>query len=187
MNIKKILISSVTAVVMFGTFATGAFAAAPNWNITGTWTFNDIYQNVPFVHTMVINSFDSVTGAFSGTGFYNADPSLTWTITGTEDGNSISYTLLTGGSVPGVTLLGEGTVDSATSMSGTGDQSNLPGPMPNIDWTAVGHATPLTLSKDQCKNDGWKNHVDLSGNTFKNQGDCVSYVVTGGKNPPAGL
>jgi hypothetical protein len=34
-------------------------------------------------------------------------------------------------------------------------------------------------SKDQCKNGGW---ASFSG--FKNQGDCVSYVATGGKNPP---
>lgn len=37
-------------------------------------------------------------------------------------------------------------------------------------------ATPLS-----CKNGGWKTY-----GIFKNQGDCVSYVATGGKNPPAG-
>lgn len=36
-------------------------------------------------------------------------------------------------------------------------------------------------TKDQCKKDGWK-----SFGIFKNQGDCVSFVVTGGKNLPAG-
>ena len=39
-------------------------------------------------------------------------------------------------------------------------------------------ATPT--SKDQCKNGGWKTY-----GVFKNQGDCVSFVATGGKNPPA--
>ncbi len=34
-------------------------------------------------------------------------------------------------------------------------------------------------SKDQCKNGGWQNYTNP---TFKNQGDCVSYVATGGKN-----
>lgn len=179
MNIKKMLLSSVAAVVMFGSFATGAFAAAPNWNITGTWTFNDIYQSVYYVHTMTINSFNPVTGAFSGTGYYNADPNLTWTITGTEDGNTINYTLLTGGDTPGVTLLGTGTIDSATMMSGTGMQDNLN--PENVDWSAIGQATPL--NKDLCKNNGWKSF----GSMFKNQGDCVSYVVTGGTNLPSGL
>jgi hypothetical protein len=38
----------------------------------------------------------------------------------------------------------------------------------------------LPTSKDQCKNGGWRNFPG-----FKNQGDCVSFVATGGKNPPA--
>ena len=40
--------------------------------------------------------------------------------------------------------------------------------------------------KDQCKNGGWKNYVDNTGTPFKNQGDCVSYVATGGKNKANG-
>jgi hypothetical protein len=40
-------------------------------------------------------------------------------------------------------------------------------------------APPLPTTKDQCKNGGWKNF-----GVFKNQGDCVSFVATGGKNPP---
>jgi hypothetical protein len=40
---------------------------------------------------------------------------------------------------------------------------------------------PLPTSKDQCKNAGWK-----SFGVFKNQGDCVSFVATNGKNPPGG-
>jgi hypothetical protein len=43
--------------------------------------------------------------------------------------------------------------------------------------------SPLTA--DDCKKDGWKRfHID--GVAFKNQGDCVSFVATGGKNQPAG-
>lgn len=37
-------------------------------------------------------------------------------------------------------------------------------------------------SKDECKNGGWMNLTDDEGNSFKNQGDCVSYVASGGKN-----
>lgn len=43
-------------------------------------------------------------------------------------------------------------------------------------------SSPLPTSKAQCKNGGWKNF----GTTFKNQGDCVSFVASGGKNPPSG-
>jgi hypothetical protein len=43
-------------------------------------------------------------------------------------------------------------------------------------------SSPLPTSKGQCMNGGWKNF----GTTFKNQGDCVSFVASGGKNPPSG-
>jgi hypothetical protein len=39
---------------------------------------------------------------------------------------------------------------------------------------------PLPTSKDQCKNGGWRNFPG-----FKNQGDCISFVATRGKNPPS--
>ena len=45
----------------------------------------------------------------------------------------------------------------------------------------VTDAQPFPTSKDECKNGGWRNF-----GVFKNQGDCVSFVATGGKNPPAG-
>lgn len=43
---------------------------------------------------------------------------------------------------------------------------------------------PVTVptSKDQCKKGGWQDF----GSMFKNQGDCVSFVVTNGKNAPNG-
>jgi hypothetical protein len=44
-------------------------------------------------------------------------------------------------------------------------------------WLTPGPSGP---PKDQCKNDAWR---DFS--VFKNQGDCVSFVATGGKNPSA--
>jgi hypothetical protein len=46
--------------------------------------------------------------------------------------------------------------------------------------TGVG-GRPLPTIKDQCKRGGWKNFPQ-----FKNQGDCVSFVATKGKNPPSG-
>ena len=40
-------------------------------------------------------------------------------------------------------------------------------------------AQRLPISAAQCKNGGWHNYAG-----FKNQGDCVSFVATGGKNQP---
>jgi hypothetical protein len=42
----------------------------------------------------------------------------------------------------------------------------------------------LPASASQCKKDGWMRFYDGSAR-FKNQGDCVSFVATGGKNLPA--
>ena len=38
----------------------------------------------------------------------------------------------------------------------------------------------LPTTKEQCFNNGWQ-----AFKVFKNQGDCVSYVATKGKNAPA--
>jgi hypothetical protein len=54
------------------------------------------------------------------------------------------------------------------------------GPLSGADITVV-DAPPLPTTKEECKNGGWRNF-----GVFKNQGDCVSFVATGGKNPPAG-
>jgi hypothetical protein len=45
---------------------------------------------------------------------------------------------------------------------------------------------PTPTSKGQCKDGGWKNYADANGTPFKNQGDCVSYVATHGRNPGNG-
>lgn len=39
----------------------------------------------------------------------------------------------------------------------------------------------VVIGQQQCKHGGWQ-----SFGIFKSQGDCVSYVATGGKNPPSG-
>jgi choice-of-anchor C domain-containing protein len=61
---------------------------------------------------------------------------------------------------------------------------------PALDNVVIGEILPtptptpvsLPTNKDQCKKGGW----EFFG-VFKNQGDCVSFVATGGKNLPANL
>jgi hypothetical protein len=56
------------------------------------------------------------------------------------------------------------------------------GPLPMDDFgIVIVDAPPLPTSKEQCKNGGWRN---IPG--FKNEGDCVAFVATGGKNQPSG-
>ena len=50
---------------------------------------------------------------------------------------------------------------------------------PAIDAVAI---TEDVAVKDDCKSGGWESMLDTSGNSFKNQGDCVSFFATKGKN-----
>jgi hypothetical protein len=54
----------------------------------------------------------------------------------------------------------------------------------NIDGTIYNYDQPKDM--DQCKKGGWQDLEDDEGNSFKNQGDCVSFFATGGKNKGAG-
>jgi hypothetical protein len=58
--------------------------------------------------------------------------------------------------------------------------STLGGPLTSGDLTVI-DAPSLPASTSQCKTGGWRNF-----GVFKNEGDCVSFVATGGKNPPDG-
>jgi choice-of-anchor C domain-containing protein len=50
---------------------------------------------------------------------------------------------------------------------------------PAIDAVVITESVPV---KDDCKDGGWQSMIDNAGNSFKNQGDCVSYFATKGKN-----
>jgi 6-phosphogluconolactonase len=54
------------------------------------------------------------------------------------------------------------------ATTGSGGQGIAASPLPRAPTT-----------KEQCKNGGWRNFPQ-----FKNQGDCVSFVATNGKNQP---
>lgn len=54
---------------------------------------------------------------------------------------------------------------------------------PAIDNVVITETLPTA---DNCKKGGWASMIDSEGNTFKNQGDCVSFFATGGKNLGAG-
>ena len=53
---------------------------------------------------------------------------------------------------------------------------------PALDNVVVTETAATAATKDDCKNDGWKTMKDRLGNGFKNQGDCVSYFATDGRN-----
>jgi choice-of-anchor C domain-containing protein len=70
--------------------------------------------------------------------------------------------------------------------------STTPGAFgPALDDISVAETAPPTeppteppaATKAECMDGGWQTVVDAHGNGFKNQGDCVSYVATDGRNP----
>jgi hypothetical protein len=83
----------------------------------------------------------------------------------------------------GVRIMDLPTGDTLEGLPGDGCPTALPsyvqlqfsGDLVVVDGRA------LPTSKDECKKGGWQTF-----GVFKNQGDCVSFVATGGKNPPAG-
>jgi choice-of-anchor C domain-containing protein len=68
---------------------------------------------------------------------------------------------------------------NATTLAFTSNTIDSPfGPA--IDTVVVTETMPTGA---QCKNGGWTSMIDRFGNGFKNQGDCVSYYASGGRNP----
>ena len=57
--------------------------------------------------------------------------------------------------------------------------STRPGGLGGTDLYITTRAQIFPTTKDDCTKDGWERF-----GIFKNQGDCVSYVATDGKNKP---
>jgi len=130
--ISILMLSAIVAPV----FACNNQQKAKAVDLTGVWAFNFVVAGGGvYPHTMIISSFNSRTGAFSGTGYYNVDPTYTWTVTGIESGNTLTLTfsILYTGTGAGYTVNAAGTIASSTSMSGTATDSNSL----SSTWTAT--------------------------------------------------
>ena len=142
----------------------------------------------------------SATGTFTITrsGDLTAALTVNYTVSGSA-GNGTDYAALSGsvvipagaGAVTVTVTPVDDAIDEAnetvvlTLAAGTGYQIGSS----NDDTVTIadndGPGTPpvgtMPTTKDQCKKGGWQTF-----GVFKNQGDCVSWVATAGKNPPAG-
>jgi hypothetical protein len=110
----------------FGAAGTGV------WNVGGTHALTTYLGASPYAHTMTINAIvptSPTATTFSGTGFYNADPSYTWTVSGTVDGSAIDYTIVYTGTSAGYWFHAVGTIAADGSMSGTATDSALQAPL----------------------------------------------------------
>ncbi len=103
------------------------------WNISGTHSlvFAGTYAHTMTVTTVTPRSTSATR--FSGTGTYNADPSYTWTVSGTVRWNTVSFSILYTGTNAGYRVRGHGLIAPDGSVSGTAVDSNrqtLPFTMP---------------------------------------------------------
>lgn len=179
MNIKKVLVGAAAGAVMFGVMVVPAFAAAPNWNTTGTWNFdlNSTVWGGVYSKTMTITQ--DLSGNITGTG--NNVPGNTWNVAGNVSGNAINFSLNYNAPMSGYVASFIGNIKPDGTMNGT--WLDVLYSDSGLWYSTSGVATAivnLPTSKDQCKKGGWETF-----GVFKNQGDCVSFVVTGGKNLPA--
>jgi hypothetical protein len=97
-------------------------------------------------------------------------------------GATASYTYdVTGNSLTNMNWTAESYTLLATSASTTvrfvSTTAGFFGPA--LDDVVITETVP---TKADCKDGGWQTMIDNAGNHFKNQGDCVSYFATGGKN-----
>lgn len=144
----------------------------------------NVYTNLPSSSTFYDCRFDFVPTTGSTSSFTTANFSSTTTATNVADRPTDSFTCPTtlsampaGSTISFIALNVGDTSASDVGLAGYLDKvvvdtySNVT----TYDFEAI----PLT--KDDCKKDAWKAY-----GMFKNQGDCVSFVATGGRNQPAG-
>jgi len=175
---KKILILSVGVLTLLLAFAiaVGSAKAASEWNILGTYVVDfTLTADGTYPHTMNIDSMDLATGNFSGTGYYNADHSYTWTVTGKVTDSAVTFHILYTGSNAGYAIDATGVIAGDGSMSGTAI-----GPGQTFTWVTtsgnavnnLGHLylyqkTPTDPSWPIVQGGAWgKMEYNLSGPTF---------------------
>jgi hypothetical protein len=94
----------------------------------------------------------------------NADGTVTYTFT-------TATIAAAGNQVPFPT----GTIEAISILIDIQGTANIT----NITVNGELQVPTTEAAKDQCKNGGWQ---DFTSPAFKNQGDCVSFFATGGKN-----
>lgn len=91
----------------------------------GTYTLTATVDGAPYYHSLTIDTVKVITPTnvtFSGTGFYIADPSYTWTVTGSIVNGVVAFHILYTGTLAGYYFDGTGL---AADMSGAATDSLL--------------------------------------------------------------
>lgn len=118
----KKIITILSGILLSLLYVTTVSAASPNWNLIGSYKIAFTCTagcGGTYTHTMTINVMNMTSGAFSGTGIYDADSSYTWSVTGTVDGSSLNFAVDYTGSNPSYAVNATGTIASNGTLSGT--------------------------------------------------------------------
>jgi len=118
-KIMKRLILMVT-IMMLGMVS---LAQADNINIIGTYEYGHTSGSV-YSHSMTIDFMNLQTGYFSGSGFYNPNPSYTWVIEGIVTEASLTSRLVYTGTAAGYWADWLATIDSEGTIVGTSMDSS---------------------------------------------------------------
>lgn len=120
-----------------------------------------------------------------------SEPGLKTLIVSATGAASASYSFDT----TGISFTNMGWTPQTYTFTATGPVSTLSFQNAVSQWCGAtidavtvsgGPTANVPTSADQCKKDGWRTLTDANGTAFKNQGDCVSYIATNGKNVAAG-
>lgn len=126
---KKLL--SLVAILGVALVLTSYAKAAENWSLSGDYTITLTCTSGctgDYIHTMNISLYDNDDGTFSGTGYRDALPSQTWTVSGDITGDTLSYTVDYNGSAYYVNATG--TIAFDGTMSGEAVSSSSQ----KFDW-----------------------------------------------------
>jgi hypothetical protein len=99
------------------------------------------------------------------------------TLTGTEAGTVDLSTTPFPVVIRFTVTSGTGGLTGATGQIVLTGTSRGPGAVGDVFTMTGTLTTPVPTDKDQCKKGGWRNLADDQGEPFKNQGQCVSFVM----------
>jgi hypothetical protein len=99
------------------------------------------------------------------------------TLTGTETGTVSLSSFPFPVAIHFAVTSGTGALAGASGEIVLTGTSQGPGTVGDVFTMTGTLTTPVPTDKDQCKNGGWQNLADDQGEPFKNQGQCVSFVM----------
>lgn len=143
--VKSALLALLTVPVLFGMTA---FAAAPTWNVAGTYTVDFNYLGSDYGHDMTL--VQSNAGALTGNGGSPAGANTyTWVVTsGSVSGNAVditaNYTATADAVTPQTVMHMVGTVAIDGTMTGTWSDNYQGGTRTGTWKTTTGVAHPLS-------------------------------------------